>query len=564
MSIKFLRLLLFKNKAQESKEDRVATQKLQKTNKSMKPEESSFDMVGNVFTVHHLGSGSMSELKESIGKQLSPVNTKKIFDFILNCFHLNAANVNRKSGLTVVLESQYIDKDYRNTFSYYHSKRFVTPPSRCLRLHFFDHEINEESIDICSPNINLLQKSYLGYTVIRPTEPMPIGRTLLKCEYFLSSNPNCYCLACKETVYIRGIALRVKGFPFISQDYDATTCAESSIWMILRYFSNRYCIYGEKYPFFITQQKAEFSHGSRIYPSDGLSVFQVAECLRLNGFSPLVYRKKDKENNIGYDTNEFRKYMYAYIESGIPLILATSRGRHAIVAIGHSSDFSLNIGRNNKQHSSDYMTALIINDDTQHPYQAISILDKHKHGSKRESKIAIDEISVFIVPLAERIFMSAEEAISIFDMVLYKDFTTQIGLKKTELRNQITRTFLTTGRDWKEAIYKRKMSNTVKYLYANAPLPHFIWVCEISTIEQYRNGKVVGEIILDPTRNKHEMSAVLAIHSPRQMYFDFVSSFNGLHDADVIKYQIDDEPPYDCFQENLTSQWHSTEVHMAN
>ena len=550
---KFLWRLFSKSKSQASKEDCAATQRLQTTNKNMNPEESFFDMVGNVFTVHHLGNGGMSELNELIGEQISPVNTKSVSDFIINCFSLNN---NLTCPLTVILESQYIDKDYRNTFSYYHSKRFVTPPSRCLRLHFFDHEINEESIDICSPDIDLLLKSYLGYAIIRPTEPKPIGRTLLKCEHFLSSTPGSYCLTCKETVYIRGIALEVNGFPFISQDYDATTCAESSIWMILRYFSNRYCIYGEKYPFFITQQKAGFSQGSRIYPSGGLSVPQVAECLRLNGFSPLVYRKKDKKNDIGYDIDEFKEYMYAYIESGIPLILATKSGRHAIVAIGHNSDFSLDKSGNKKLHSSDYMTALVINDDTQHPYQAIRTFDKHKYDIKRESKIAIDEITVFIVPLAERIFMAAEEAISIFDMVLYKDFTAEIGLKKIELKNQITRTFLTTGRDWKESIYKRKMCNTVKYLYANAPLPHFIWICEISTTEQYRNGKVVGEIILDPTKNKYEMSAVLAIHSPGQMYFDFVSSFNGLHDADVIKYQIEDEKPYNCFQENLTRQHH--------
>jgi len=37
----------------------------------------------------------------------------------------------------VAIEYHYIDKDYRNTFSGFHSKRFVTPPSRCVRLHFF-------------------------------------------------------------------------------------------------------------------------------------------------------------------------------------------------------------------------------------------------------------------------------------------------------------------------------------------------------------------------------------------------------------------------------------------
>src|SRR5262249_7785797 len=135
---------------------------------------------------------------------------------------------------TVVIERHYIDKDYRDTFSNYHSKRFSTPPSRCLRLHFFDEPITRDQLR----SAEQIQPSYCGYSIIRPTRPNCIGRTLLdprKLQY-----PTGDLCTCEETLSIQGVILDVHGFPFISQDADVTVCAQSALWMVLRFFSNRY------------------------------------------------------------------------------------------------------------------------------------------------------------------------------------------------------------------------------------------------------------------------------------------------------------------------------------
>src|SRR2546423_1886931 len=42
---------------------------------------------------------------------------------------------------TVAVEKHYIDRDYRDTFSGFHSKKFATPSSRVVRLHFFREAI---------------------------------------------------------------------------------------------------------------------------------------------------------------------------------------------------------------------------------------------------------------------------------------------------------------------------------------------------------------------------------------------------------------------------------------
>src|SRR5207253_7911630 len=126
----------------------------------------------------------------------------------------------------VVVERHYIDKDYRDTFSNFHSKRFNTPRSRCVRLHFFSAPVTEDSVAFGEASS---QSTYLGYSVIRPTKPNCIGRTFL--SHTLRVNPSAHLSKCAEEAHLMGAAFNVEGFPFISQDSDATVCAEASLWM---------------------------------------------------------------------------------------------------------------------------------------------------------------------------------------------------------------------------------------------------------------------------------------------------------------------------------------------
>ena len=48
-----------------------------------------------------------------------------------------------KRAAWVLVEDNYIDRDYRDTFSHIFSKRFATPPTRCQRLHFFNNRLTK-------------------------------------------------------------------------------------------------------------------------------------------------------------------------------------------------------------------------------------------------------------------------------------------------------------------------------------------------------------------------------------------------------------------------------------
>ncbi len=159
---------------------------------------------------------------------------------------------------------------------------------------------------------------------------------------------------CSEKVHLLGHALHIEGFPFISQDADVTVCAQSALWTVLRYFSNRYSRYGEIHPFQIGQLTKDYSIG-RMYPSDGLTMWQMAEALRQHHFEPLIYsRYQHKE--------QFEHLLYTYIESGIPCLVGFLD--HVVSAYGHFSDIRASqiVDDNQWHYSSEFNQGLVISD----------------------------------------------------------------------------------------------------------------------------------------------------------------------------------------------------------
>lgn len=66
----------------------------------------------------------------------------------------------------------------------------------------------------------------------------------------------------------------------------------------------------------------------------------------------------------------------------------------------------------------------------------------------------------------------------------------------------LSRIFLATSRNYKAHKFSA-LGKSYKIL-DRIPLSKFVWVCEISTEEQYQRGKVCGEIVLDATAAKRD------------------------------------------------------------
>ena len=402
----------------------------------------------------------------------------------------------------VMVERFYIDKDYRDTFSAYHSKRFSTPSSRCVRLHFFDHAITRAELD----HPDSIADAYLGYAVIRPTRPNALGRTLLD-PGKLQVAKGTMCL-CTETVSIQGAEFEVRGFPFISQDADVTVCAQSALWMLFRYYSNFLKTSKEVYPHQICSLVSDYSIG-RLIPSSGLTLWQMGEACRRMGHPALLYnRGKFKEE---CPDISFEHLMYTYIESGLPIIVSIPG--HAIIAFGHHSNYgkasptieSVPEGHPAKfGYSSYYNDALVINDDNTQPYELLS--------DGTTSLYALGGVDSFLVALPEKVFLPAEYFQGLVENILNQsDFGYRSRSAWLRDKPLVLRLFLTTGRSFKRRLRDRILGTPlVNNVYRNLPLPHFIWVCEISTPDLYVEHKVVGEILWDATRNAYESDGWLA------------------------------------------------------
>lgn len=430
----------------------------------------------------------------------------------------------------VILERQYIDKDYRDTFSNYHSKRFQTPDSRCVRLHFFSEALNKASLE----DAKQLQSSYLGYSVIRPTRPNCVGRTLIL--PLKNGGATLHIRTCLEVISLLGIDLKVEGFPFISQDTDVTVCAQSALWTVLRYYSNRYPRYGEIHPYQIGALTKDYSIG-RQFPSDGLHMWQMAEALKQRRFEPLIYTRVAHQD-------QFEHLLYTYIESGIPCLVGVPS--HVVSAYGHFSEIdAMEIpGDGGIHYSSEFNQGFVINDDNMHPYQQL-----HAEGPQRgnDSKYRIDEIDSFIAPLPDKVYLSPEGFKTAAERVLARFRAESPFLDNKTL---MLRSFLTTCTSFKRRLLDRKMGHSsVVQVYRNVPMPHFIWVCEISTPEDYEDGKVYGEIIWDATRNGYETSGLVACHLPEKLVFDLGSALNG--PENLIKSDLQDFSSYDLYVSNL-------------
>ena len=84
-----------------------------------------------------------------------------------------------KAVKAVLIEYQYIDKDYRSTYYNFYAKKGLQYGGDCVRLHFFDNQVtfNQKAFTLrCKKGE--LDSHYFGYMVLRPTTIATIGRSV--------------------------------------------------------------------------------------------------------------------------------------------------------------------------------------------------------------------------------------------------------------------------------------------------------------------------------------------------------------------------------------------------
>jgi hypothetical protein len=438
---------------------------------------------------------------------------------------------------TIVVEKGYCDADYRDTYYNFFAKKFAEYPSKTIRANFFNKKISKKGLF----KLDKHEKQYIGFTVIRPNRVNPIGRTILNPK-LLNCEKGYVCMA-EYPVHILGAELVAKGFPYISQDSDVTVCAHAACWMIFRYFSQRYNRYSEIWPYELTQLTKDISQG-RLVPSKGLTASQVTEMFSRFGFYPEIYIRNEQNSKL------FDLILYQYVESGLPVVAGLTGHRHAITIIGHISDIE-NIKPNISATSYDYLTGFIANDDNHLPYHAIRKSDPQPDGYWSEYQLK--DIDFFIVPLYEKIYLSAEHVNKLSLEILLSPF---IGVNArsnvVKMDQLMTRIFLTSSKSYKKVRREKELPFNISKVYCESEMPKFIWICEISTPELYSSKQIIGEIIFDATANLNDRFAFLSIHYPD---FLLLNDRNFLTDDpkrfSIHAVETDDLNPYHCYVNNL-------------
>lgn len=396
---------------------------------------------------------------------------------------------------SILIEENYIDKDYRSTYYHFYSKKGHYYRPDCVRLHFFDETVSFDAHGqklIC--NDPRLEDHYFGYMVLRPTGIATIGRSVVSPDVRKGSNG--FTISTRHKVHVLGYTLEVEGFPSMDQHIDIAVCAHVACWAILRHYSIRYKIYQQFLTHDITMMAQSFNPGG-IIPSKGLEVSHAERVLQEAGTFP-IHISKNGPNDIS-----FYRQLIAYVESGFPLFAAMHLSAHAIAIIGHEWKKTKKWPKSQKKrYAWDEVKSLIVIDDNHLPYLSVDV--------KPGKDYSAADLDAFIVALPEKVFYPAD-AVDSFAQTLFH-LRQLVALPPKE--KTIIRYFLTTGSKLRSFMRTRESEYDPKLLEIVMTLPfaQFIWLIEYATEEQWAVGQITARAVLDGTASLRETYPLWLFH----------------------------------------------------
>ena len=239
-------------------------------------------------------SADLAQLNRYVSVEYNPnIVVKKLTDGISNAVK------------AVLLEDNYVDKDYRSTYYNFYAKKGQHYRSDCIRLHFFDGTVSfdENTLRLKSSADNFLTDHYYGYMVLRPTGIGTIGRTVLSPD--IRSGASRFIIAAYYKVHLLGDQLMVQGFPSMDQHADISVCAHAACWSILRHYSERFSNYSEFLTHDITMMAHEFNPGGLV-PSKGLRMSHAERVFQEANMFP-VHIARDINKSTTIDLSFYRQ-----------------------------------------------------------------------------------------------------------------------------------------------------------------------------------------------------------------------------------------------------------------
>jgi hypothetical protein len=458
-----------------------------------------------------------------------------------------------------LIEDPHLDRDFTSEFRAFHSSQFRAVQKDCVRIHFFyspsedidnvlDQGMRDERLRVgklrgLADYSTLDGGGYKGFCVIRPTNDVPLGYTVIARPS--QSRPLERILSAQYSTHILGQEFKVHGFPFMEQDGRTGACAQAAVWMALRHIWAADRGQWRTVPTLnavATSEPGVINSLSVPPGSGGLHPGEMMRAVRNADRIPHYFSSLPAFEK-GHLVLKWKKDIdpiaiaCRYIDSDIPVILLVGhvtggiselnianplealsyealdlQDGHALTAIGYygnlERDVSLPTGRDHL-HVAQWIDGLIVHNDQAGPY--IEIPRTH---SDKPAKYSCEDIFGLIVPLPDEVFLHADKAEEYAWMFINEmaEKKWQLYLEQTKLKPEswpypfepeqlVARTFLTRGFNHYQWLSKAQAHDGVLRLAASLDHSHFVWITEFYRL---KDGKpdienTVAHIVADAT-----------------------------------------------------------------
>lgn len=390
---------------------------------------------------------------------------------------------------TILLEPQYVDRDYLLDYAAYYARCFRRVPRNCRRLHFFSEPVTQEQVEHAlagndAQSFSDLQDAYLGFIVVKPLPAKFYGRTCL--VSYADEERRHFPARRTYDVNLAGDHLTVESLAFQEQDRDIAACATSAIWSALHKTGHSY---GYRIPTPSEITKLADDHpltDQRKIPNNGLSVYEIRQAIKSLGMEAEIYANQSTEHLLAVT--------YAYCAAGLPVILGyglrdkrkNNLGHHAVTVAGYSLPERT---AGFKGRLSSRIDKLYLHDDQAGPFSRATVASKTEleTGFPGEHPPINAHDFVAIIPVDPKIrigFNDANEYVNVlanFMAALQVDVEWELKLQNAMDFKREVRT---------DSAYDGIARKTLR----EAPLPKHVWL-----IRAWNNERLLLDVLLDAT-----------------------------------------------------------------
>lgn len=274
----------------------------------------------------------------SSGCDVEFVENSSLFDYFLKYLENQRAK-------SMVVEPSYVDRDFLGDYAGYYARCFYAYDKTCARLHFFDETLNKDQVLSLiregknDDQMESLQDSYIGFTVIKPLPERFIGRTCFRLD--ADKGHSCYPTTRDYSISLYGIDLTIETLAYQEQDQAAAACASVALWTTFQKTS-RLFQHSCPSPIEVTKLASQYwPDETRLLPNRGLTLPQISYIVHQVGLEPEFLPIQCHEDLVSYSL--------AYVRAGIPVIMLEAhyyvdeKGKerkvdhHAVVITGFSN-----------------------------------------------------------------------------------------------------------------------------------------------------------------------------------------------------------------------------------